>query len=358
MDEFTYSSYSFECNLFLLSFTNYLEEIESFQPDLLFVESAWKGKDELWKHKITNNSKELKELLQWCNTNKTPTLFWSKEDPVHFQTFLDTARGFDFVFTTDIECISGYKDALRHDKVYLLPFALQPKLNNPIELYDREDAFCFAGSYYKKYIQRTRELNFFVSHLSKLREFVIYDRNYHNNIESFEFPQKYNKYIKGNLPFKQINKAYKGYNYAINLNSVTESKTMFARRVFELLGSNTVVVSNYSKGVYNFFGELVINLNSKDEFLKNIQKTISNPIYMAKLKLAGLRKVLQEHTYEDRLNYICSKVFDKQISKTPTNIAMLTYINTQKDLEYVISIFNKQTYKHKKLYQKIDCFGF
>jgi glycosyltransferase involved in cell wall biosynthesis len=29
---------------------------------------------------------------------------------------------------------------------------------------------------------------------------------------------------------------------------------------------------------------------------------------------------------------------------------MLTYINTQKDLEYVISIFNKQTYKHKKLY--------
>lgn len=52
MDEFTYHSYAPECNLRQLTSEGALDELETFQPDLLFIESAWRGKDELWNRKI------------------------------------------------------------------------------------------------------------------------------------------------------------------------------------------------------------------------------------------------------------------------------------------------------------------
>ncbi|MFP3454528.1 DUF3880 domain-containing protein, partial [Bacillus sp. SIMBA_154] len=78
-------------------------------------------------------SQEVLGIVLWCRDHKIPTIFWNKEDPVHFETFLTTAKLFDFVFTTDIDCIHRYKAALGHDRVYLLPFAAQPLVNNPVE---------------------------------------------------------------------------------------------------------------------------------------------------------------------------------------------------------------------------------
>ena len=65
----------------------------------------------------------MQDILAWAAEFGVPTAFWNKEDPVHFQTFLNTARGFDHVFTTDIDCIHRYKAALGHDQVHFLPFA-------------------------------------------------------------------------------------------------------------------------------------------------------------------------------------------------------------------------------------------
>ena len=80
---------------------------------------------------------EVIEILNWAKDMKCPTIFWNKEDPVHFKSFLNVAKLFDYVFTTDIDCIQRYKNALDHDRVYLLPFAVQPKLHNPIEEFVR-----------------------------------------------------------------------------------------------------------------------------------------------------------------------------------------------------------------------------
>jgi hypothetical protein len=118
-----------------------LKELAASAPELLFIESAWRGKDELWGNKVGHTSSELQGIVEWCRRRKIPTVFWNKEDPVHFETFLNTARLFDYVFTTDIDCIHRYKAALGHERVFLLPFACQPKIHNPIEKYERKDAF-------------------------------------------------------------------------------------------------------------------------------------------------------------------------------------------------------------------------
>ncbi|MNM30944.1 Glycosyl transferases group 1 [compost metagenome] len=349
MDEFTFGSYRYECDLLPLTPSNWKAEIEGFGPELLFIESAWRGKDDLWGSKVGHNSQELQDILNWCRQNKVPTVFWNKEDPVHFETFLTTAKQFDHVFTTDIDCIHRYKGALGHDRVYLLPFACQPALHNPIELYERKDAFCFAGAYYARYPERTRDLGNFVCELPKFRPLEIFDRNFGKNDANYQFPEEYQPYIVGTLPFEKIDTAYKGYRYAINLNSIKQSQSMFARRVFELLGCNTLTVSNFSRGVRLLFGDLVITTDNGEEMHRRLELLAQDPLNSDKLRLAALRKVMQEHTYTQRLDYILSKVSgNAKIQRLP-EIVVICEAQDRKQFDMLRAHLDRQVYSQVRM---------
>lgn len=350
MDDFTYGSYQPEALLQQLTPLGWQSELEDFQPELLFIESAWRGKDELWGSKVGHNASELQQIVHWCRSRGVPTIFWNKEDPVHFETFLTTAKQFDFVFTTDMDCIHRYKAALGHDQVYFLPFACQPSIHNPIELYERKDAFCFAGAYYARYPERTRDLGNFVAKLPEFRPVEIYDRNYGKNDPNYQFPAEYQPFIVGTLPFSEIGRAYKGYRYAINLNSIKQSQTMFARRVYELLGCNTVTVSNYSRGVRLMFGDLVITTDSGEEMVRRLQALAGDEESSGKLRLAALRKVMLEHTYEQRLNYIVAKVSGTPVPNPLPDVAVLGYARTEEDAQAIIASFQRQTHTSIRLY--------
>lgn len=350
MDEFTFSSFQPESILHQLTPNNWRAELEGSNPDLLFIESAWRGKDELWGNKVGHTSAELQGIVEWCRTKKIPTVFWCKEDPIHFETFLNTAKLFNYVFTTDIDCIHRYKAALGHDCVYLLPFACQPATNNPIETYERKDAFCFAGAYYVRYPERTRDLGNFVMELPAFRPLEIYDRNYGKNDPNYQFPEKYLPYIVGTLPFDQIEKAYKGYRYAINLNSIKQSQSMFARRVFELLASNTITISNFSRGVRVLFGDLVITSDSGHEIVRRLNKLADSEEHSRKLRLAALRKVMSEHTYGQRLAYVVSKVSGKATRQSLPYIAVLAHAGNQSALGAIQGNYQRQRYANTSLY--------
>jgi len=349
MDEFTFGSYRYECDLMPLTPANWKAEIEGFGPELLFIESAWRGKDDLWGSKVGHNGQELQDILAWCRQNKVPTVFWNKEDPVHFETFLTTAKQFDHVFTTDIDCIHRYKGALGHDRVYLLPFACQPALHNPIELYERKDAFCFAGAYYARYPERTRDLGNFVCELPKFRPLEIFDRNFGKNDVNYQFPAEYQPYIVGTLPFEKIDTAYKGYRYAINLNSIKQSQSMFARRVFELLGCNTLTVSNFSRGVRLLFGDLVVTTENGEEMLRRLQLLAEDPLNADKLRLAALRKVMQEHTYTQRLEYVMSKVTGTAKAQRLPEIVVIGEAQDREQFDLLRANLDRQTYSQVRM---------
>lgn len=349
MDEFTFGSYRYECDLLPLTPANWKTEIEGFGPELLFIESAWRGKDDLWGSKVGHNGQELQDILAWCRQNKVPTVFWNKEDPVHFETFLTTAKQFDHVFTTDIDCIHRYKGALGHDRVYLLPFACQPALHNPIELYERKDAFCFAGAYYARYPERTRDLGNFVCELPKFRPLEIFDRNFGKNDVNYQFPEEYQPYIVGTLPFEKIDTAYKGYRYAINLNSIKQSQSMFARRVFELLGCNTLTVSNFSRGVRLLFGDLVVTTDNGEEMLRRLQLLAEDPLNSDKLRLAALRKVMQEHTYTQRLEYVMSKVTGTAKAQRLPEIVVIAEAQDRQQFDMLRAHLDRQTYTQVRM---------
>jgi len=323
-DEFTYHSFAPDCQLLQLRSDSWKQQITEFKPDLLFIESAWRGANDSWYKKISDISLELLELIDWAEKNNVATAFWSKEDPVHFTRFLPVAKLVDHVFTTDIDCIPRYMAALQHDRVHLLPFAAQPALHNPVETLPREDAFCFAGSYYSKYPKRQADFHELVTVGRKLRSVVIYDRNSKRpQPNDFSYPDEYRVELREALDYTEMDRAYKGFRFGITVNTIQQSQTMFARRAFELMACNTIVVSNFSRGLRLFFGDLAIASSNARELEQQLQPICASEIRYRALRLLGLRNVLSQHTYAHRLAYVVSHVSGEQIKIPSTRVCII-----------------------------------
>ncbi len=349
MDEFTFHSFAPECQLLSLRPQTWEEELTGFAPDLVFIESAWRGADDLWTKKVSNPSAEIMGVIAWCARKGVPSVFWNKEDPVHFGSFQHIAKAVDYVFTTDVDCIARYKRDVGHDRVYLLPFAAQPAVHNPIEHFERRDAFCFAGSYYLKYPERQRDFKSLMDVVAQLRPVEIYDRNYHKPHPHYEFPPEYEKYIVGSLPFDQIDKAYKGYRFGINMNTIKQSQTMFARRVFELLASNTIVVSNFSRGVRLLFGDLVVCSDAPVELERRLTALCADEARLRKFRLAGVRKIMAEHTYAHRLAYVASKVSGSVATPAPTGVTVIASADDAAEAGRLLTMFRAQRHVARQL---------
>lgn len=348
MDIFTLTCFQPECQLFELTPSEWRSEIERAQPDIFFLESAWRGKDETWNVKISSYSTELYALIEYCHAQKIPVVFWCKEDPPHNDVFMHVAHMADIVFTTDIDCVEIYKSELGHDFVYHLHFAAQPLIHNPLEIHDRKNKFVFAGSYPSWYKERCRIFDELSEYFIRSRGMDIYDRNCLSKVPTAMFPEKYTPYILGGLETTEIDIAYKGYFFGVNMNSIQESQTMFARRAFELMASNTVVVSNASRGLKNYFGDLTICTDDPEEMEKKVQERCDNQESMDKFRLAALRKVLRQHLYEDRLDFIVSKVFGCSLKRKPPEILVCARVSSQKEANRVLQMFRNQSYPAKK----------
>ncbi|MDE5832161.1 MAG: glycosyltransferase [Desulfovibrio sp.] len=349
MDDFTYNNFKDECNILQLIPDYCIQQLDEFKPDLIFLESAWHGKHKLWVSKMRGQgSDEVDEIINWAKFRKIPTAYWAKEDPVHYGAFLNLAKKCDYTFTTDIDCIPWYKAELGHDRVYLLPFACQPKLQNPIEFPDgRKPGFSFAGAYYRRFPERMENLENIFDALKKIGPLAIYNRFYEYDWPRYRFPEKYHENILPNLDYKDIDQAYKGYEWAINLNTVKYSQTMFARRVFELMASGTPVISNFSQGVRNFFGDLVFMSDNGANIARRL--TSVSPLELDKIKLAALRKVLDQHTYKKRFEYIALKTLGVN---PPVSFPPVLCVSSVGDIASAVALsraFSSQTCQNKRL---------
>lgn len=296
-DEMTYSSFSDLTYSVFLTPWNWYEVLEREQPDIFFCESAWTGikkYEGCWRGRIYksnnvkyNNRKVLFNILEYCRVHGIKTVFWNKEDPTFCgneqYNFVDTALYFDYIFTTAEECVVHYQ-SLGHKNVYVLPFGVSVKLYNPINSMEKENIAIFAGSWYPEHKQRCIDTDWmFKQVLANNIRLEIYDRNYKNTKTANHFPEKYQQYISGYVPFEEMGKRIKHARFAVNVNSVTESRTMFARRVFEMMVSNVAIISNKSVGMQEMFGKRVwfigesFEMNRLEEICKeNVQDVLLN----------------------------------------------------------------------------------
>lgn len=357
-DTFTSSCLSKEFNIVQFTPDNFKEKMSESNIDFLFVESTWKGYKESWQYKIgkyaNQDKSEIKSVLKFCKDNNIPTCFWNKEDPIHFDKFIDTARLFDYIYTTDSNMIEKYKEACGHNNVFCMQFSIQPDLHNPIKIArEKIDKFCFAGSYYaNRHEDRRRDMDLLFNEAHEYG-LDIFDRNYEKNKEGetdFSFPKSVRDSVIGVLPYNKINIAYKGYKYMLNVNSIQDSPTMFSRRVFEGMACGTPVISTYSKGIKETFVDLVRMSETKAQLEQDIKEiTKSNELY-DRIALQGIREVFTKHTYKHRFLTLIDNMKLTIQEQFPMEIGVIAVIRNESEFDRIYDYFTRQTYENKKLY--------
>ncbi|GAB3734969.1 hypothetical protein GCM10028862_18400 [Luteimonas pelagia] len=345
-DDFTRADLQAHCRMLPLSPGRWRAELQDFKPHLLLVESAWQGNGGRWTGQVEQASPELRALLAHCASQGIPTVFWNKEDPVHFDHFLATAALFDHVATTDLDRIQDYRDALKHDRVFLLPFGVDPLRRNPIEADARRNACSFAGSWYAQYPRRNASLQTLCSVVSEFVPLDIYDRN---DATGAAFPPELREHVAGTLPFGAIDVAYKGYRYGITVNTAPDSQTMVARRLFDLLASGTLVVSNYARAVRLLFGDLVI-CGDDPAALRAQWERLHAGNGAESTRVAALRKVLGEHTVSHRLGTLLGNVLGRPYRVEPPMVCVVAAIRSEKEHDAVLAAFDRQRHPRKALH--------
>jgi spore maturation protein CgeB len=94
----------------------------------------------------------------------------------------------------------------------------------------------------------------------------------------------------------------------LNVNAIRESRTMFSRRVFELLASGASVVSSPNAGIRELFGDVVPLVESADAARAAITRFIDDDAYRARIADRGIELVAAGHTYAHRMREICDAV--------------------------------------------------
>lgn len=355
LDNFSYQCLKYEAKLIPLTPSNWKETLTNTNIDLLFVESAWEGLNGEWKNLIirlkNTNHSPLFDIVNLCKSKNIPTIFWNKEDPIHFNNFLETAKLFDFIFTTDSNCVPKYKKILHHDNVFTLPFAAQPKIHNPINRNQKKlGKVAFSGSWYNSGHNNRNKYMEMILKPAFNYGLDIYDRHYYSNSSFFKFPNLYSKFIKKPLDYKDMVKTYKKYPIFLNVNSVHNSPTMFSRRVFEILASGTNIISSYSKGIDNYFSNIVKMANTKEDASKYLSQLLNNPNLRDKLSLLGIRKVMNQHTYRHRVEEILDKIDLKTHSnKEKEGVSVIVSTLREHNMNNILNNYKNQLYPNKEL---------
>lgn len=354
LDTFSYECFKYECDLMSLKYDEWRKQLRMFKPDFLFVESAWSGRDGEWKGKLgplpEGEESEVKSIIEYCKKKGIPTVFWGKEDPADYERFLRTAVMFDYIFTTDSDCIARYRQDAGHNRVYLLPFAAQPAIHNPVGApsFEQRTGIAFSGSWYgNKHPDRNPDLENMLRAAKKFG-LTLYNRFQGSTSKMHEFPAEFQDCIIGSLPYMEMVKAYKLHKVFLNVNSIKGSPTMFSRRLFELLAAGTVAVSNESVGVERFFSGIVPLCSTQQQFEYALSQLILNPEHSRRRSLLGIREVHKKHLYKHRFQHIVDSIGLANWYRED-GVSVIVCTNKNKYMHNVFQNYNRQAWPKKEL---------
>lgn len=263
-DEFMFNYYNgaFE-NLYYVNPDNYKTVFDKNKIDLFLYVSCWSGmQGDDWRG-IKYREKPMcafDDIIRLCNQQGIKTVFQTIEDPSNYENFLPIAKKFDYIFTSAIEKIQDYQRDCDNQNVDYLEYGFNPAINNPIGLYRNViDGVFFAGSYPQRYAERCQDMHtMFSSIQSSSGELIIADRNSHLTDDKLKFPAEFQDSVIPAIQHKLLQKVHKLFRYNANFNSIKDSMTMCAMRVYELQAQGALILSNYALSVSNQFPNIKI----------------------------------------------------------------------------------------------------
>lgn len=286
-------------------------EAQINQIEWLFIISGWHGMNQEWNGFARPESESYQligKIIKTCKSKRIPTVFYSVEDPPNYKRFIGLAQQCDYVFTAAVEMLPQYEKDCGHKRISQMCYGINPILHNPIGMkkFPKEPEVIFAGSWMEKYPERIKDLSMlFEGVLASGRPLKIIDRNLNIRQMEYRFPAKYVPYSSPPIEHTLLQRVHKLYDWAININSVKNSFTMFANRAYELQAMGVLMLSNYSVGV-NSLLPAIFTCQSQEEIPAILNAMSPEEVY--EHQMMGVRLMMRGNTCFDRMAFILHKI--------------------------------------------------
>ncbi|WP_440464617.1 CgeB family protein [Psychrobacter sp. ASPA161_6] len=283
------------------------------KPDFILVESVWRGHKDKWRYKIANypdyperSNVELRKLLEMADKYNIPAVFWNKEDGAHFNRFIDSASLFKYILTVDENCVERYRAILgKSVKVGVLPFAVQPKFHYPTALPPRYNESLFVGSYSHHIHNARQQWQDMAFTAASPYGLTIVDRNSDRKSDVYRYPELPNMTIKPAVPYDKTGELFRNYSHCLNVNTVTDSPSMFSRRLIEIMACGRLAVTNPSLSVSTRFEGMCEVIDSKeqaDELFAQLSRSYTKQ--QTEMMRYASDHVLQNYNYDQWIKRI------------------------------------------------------
>lgn len=305
------------CDVVHLTPLNYRYQLRFSRPDFLFVESAWEGRGKSWKYKIAaypdhpqRSNATLRKLVLLARELGIPTVFWNREDGVHFERFIDSARLFEHIFTVDANCLPRYRAQVPQAKtVDTLMFAIAPSIHAYRGIGQRQPRACFVGSYSSHIhaARRARQEMLFAA--SAELGLTLYDRNSARKAAYHRYPAYPYARVLPSVPYAQTADIYREYLVSLNVNTVEDSPSMFSRRLVEIIGAGGLCVTTPALSVATHLAPYchVVGEEAQARELLARLKEGYGPIDRTMIE-EGAHHVHEQHTWVQRLQQVAAAI--------------------------------------------------
>ena len=317
-DEYMYNYYKDALDFHYLNKENYEDEIEQGNFRFILFVSCWRGLGDGQDYNSPANRKIVEEIFRFAKERGVKTIFQSIEDPTSYDMFLGIAKEADYIFTSDANVVEQYKSDTGNENVFVAGYGINPSFHNPIGLFSQagkrlnylDSSVLFSGSWYDAYPQRCRDTSMLFKGVLEeaFRNLIIADRNSGlpaNLKGDYEFPVAFRDCVTGAIDHTALQKVHRLFRYSICLNTVKNSESMCAMRVYELQALGSLMFSNYALAISALFPSLFMVLESRE--IKNIVDGYTEQEFV-NMQISGIRRMYSGCTVYDRLNEMFEQV--------------------------------------------------
>ena len=268
-----------------------LASLDREPPQFLLIETVWEN----WgrhRRRFPRQAAIIGRMIEGYRQRGIPVVFWSKEDPPHFENFVGWAKECDLVLTTDVGCVPRYRD-YGCRAVHPMTFPAQPAIHK--SYFPPTKAVCFAGSWNKHHPTRLEGVHNLIDPLMDDGPDIFSRQG--------SWPAEYRPRIIGSYPYEELLRRYSAYRIGLSISSVLDSPTMFPRRVVEMTCAGLLVLSDRCQGVASLFPEIPQS-TSPEQTREIVDYYLTHETDRAELVSRVRERILAEHTYRHRVEYI------------------------------------------------------
>src|SRR5699024_35376 len=238
-----------------------------------------------------------------------------------------------------------------------LAFAAQPAIHSPVRPSKNFAArdIAFAGMYFThKFPERRAQMDLLLGAAdtvsSRMEHGLVIFSRFLGDDERYQFPGSLAARVVGSLPYRNLLTAYKAYKVFLNVNSVVDSPSMCARRIFEITAAGTPVISTPSEATQKFFPLLELpQPESEEDAQLFLRAFVRSGELRARTVHLAQRRIWNQHTYTLRAMTIMDAIGSEYRDPIPHSVSVVVSTNRPEHLGNVLQTHAAQRLQNREL---------